>query len=76
MGDKGRWVCGKPAVQIDLEDSQGYAEKLYVKKTKKTNNPKTKNNIENIFFSVAVPDSTVKKQSKSIITQKAISPRV
>ena len=34
-----------------------------------------KNNIE-IFFSVAVPASTVKKQSKSIITQKVISPRV
>ena len=47
-----------------------------LKKPKKTNNPKTKNNIENIFFSVAVPDSTVKKQSKSIITQKVISPRV
>ena len=34
-----------------------------------------KNKIE-IFFSVAVPASTVKKQSKSIITQKVISPRV
>jgi hypothetical protein len=50
-------------------------EKFYLEKQTKQTNKKPKNTIEK-YFSVAVPDSTVKKQSKSIITQQGISPRV